>query len=310
MNKFIVTTTINPPTEALKKFAAMDDWKLIVVGDLKTPHELYRSMDKVIYLSPEDQEKRYPDISKTIGWKTIQRRNLGFIEAYNLGADIVATVDDDNIPTKDWGKSIFVGKEAIFLEVRNHQGWVDPIWEVFQGYSIWERLWHRGFPIQRLSERKTSSKSTLISITPKVQANFWNGDPDIDAIQRITLSPSVVTPKFKPFTTRCLSPFNSQNTFVSRDVLQYYMCLPFIGRMDDIWGAYVLEQIMDVKNNPFVVYDNATVYQDRNIHDYVKDLEAEMMGYNSSVEFETKSYTEILPTETLKAFELYNSYFK
>lgn len=34
---YIVATSINPPTNAIRKFDAMPDWKLIVVGDLKTP---------------------------------------------------------------------------------------------------------------------------------------------------------------------------------------------------------------------------------------------------------------------------------
>jgi hypothetical protein len=34
-------------------------------------------------------------------------------------------------------------------------------------------------------------------------------------------------------------PYNSQNTFLHRSVLKNYSVLPFIGRMDDIWGAYI-----------------------------------------------------------------------
>ena len=37
MKKFIVTTSINSPTLAIKKFDNLIDWKLIVVGDKKTP---------------------------------------------------------------------------------------------------------------------------------------------------------------------------------------------------------------------------------------------------------------------------------
>tara|TARA_Y100000389_G_C17456648_1_gene518601 strand:- start:1669 stop:1788 length:120 start_codon:yes stop_codon:yes gene_type:complete len=36
---FIVTTTINAPTEALIKYSKFKEWKLIVVGDLKTPEK-------------------------------------------------------------------------------------------------------------------------------------------------------------------------------------------------------------------------------------------------------------------------------
>ena len=36
-DKWIVVTTISSPTEDVKKLAAMDGWKVVVVGDTKTP---------------------------------------------------------------------------------------------------------------------------------------------------------------------------------------------------------------------------------------------------------------------------------
>jgi hypothetical protein len=114
MNKFIVTTTINHPTEATLKFieiAKRDNWHFVVVGDTKTPHAEYERLD-CIYLHPDNQELRYPELSKIIGWKTIQRRNIGFVYAYEHGATVVATVDDDNIPYDNWGTDLYVGKEV------------------------------------------------------------------------------------------------------------------------------------------------------------------------------------------------------
>ena len=37
LNKYIITTTINNPTEAINKFDNMPYWKIIVVRDKKTP---------------------------------------------------------------------------------------------------------------------------------------------------------------------------------------------------------------------------------------------------------------------------------
>ena len=50
MKSVIVTTTINPPTEAIRKFEALRDWDLIVIGDLNTPKD-YR-LWRGIYLDP------------------------------------------------------------------------------------------------------------------------------------------------------------------------------------------------------------------------------------------------------------------
>ena len=105
MDKYIVTTTINYPTVATKKFCKIADkkgWKFIVIGDTKTPHEAYFKLQEdhknFEYINPEEQEKLYPNLSDAIGWKSIQRRNIGLILAYDRGAKIIATIDDDNIP--------------------------------------------------------------------------------------------------------------------------------------------------------------------------------------------------------------------
>ena len=80
--KVIVTTTINKPTKALIKFSLMKDWKLIIVGDLKTPHNDFLKMKNIIYLSPKKQEKLFKKLSDLIGWNCIQRRNFGILCAY------------------------------------------------------------------------------------------------------------------------------------------------------------------------------------------------------------------------------------
>ena len=80
-NKYIITTTINNPTEAIHKFDNMPDWKLIVVGDKKTPSNY--NLTNGIYLSPEDQENHDKDLSDAIGWNCIQRRNFGCLKLIN-----------------------------------------------------------------------------------------------------------------------------------------------------------------------------------------------------------------------------------
>ena len=141
-NKIIVTTTIDEPTEATLKFAAMTDWHLVVAGDLKTPHELYKNLENVTYLDPDEQEKISKELSDAIGWRTIRRRNMALIKAYQMGADIVATIDDDNIPLKNWGQDLLVGKE---IEVDTYTTELDVFDPIF--VTEHKNLWHRGFPL-------------------------------------------------------------------------------------------------------------------------------------------------------------------
>ena len=92
MTKVIVTTTINPPTEALRKFAALPDWQLVVIGDKKTPADFH--IDGAIYVDPDEQEKYDPGLSDALGWNCVERRNYGFLWARDMDAQVVAVVDE------------------------------------------------------------------------------------------------------------------------------------------------------------------------------------------------------------------------
>ena len=299
MNKFIVTTTIQPPTEATLRFSQMKGWTLIVVGDTKTPHEEYAKIN-CVYLHPEDQEKKYPDLSKTIGWKSIQRRNLGFVEAYHSGADIVATVDDDNIPHNGWGENLIVGTEAtVDYYDCSSVG-------VFDALSVTNHpnIWHRGFPIQRLAKKNDVTYLGKKKIKVDVQADLWDGDPDIDAMCRLTMKPIVKFDVSHPYSANTICPFNSQNTFLTRDMIPHYMVLPHVGRMDDIWGAYLLQK----KTNCSVVFCPASVYQERNVQDLVTNLEKEVIGYRNTDAFIRGEYN--LPAEVQAAYDTYCACFE
>jgi len=296
MKKIIVTTTINSPTKALKLFNNMPGWELIVIGDMKTPHEEYKDYN---YFSPDKQKERYPELSKALGWNCIQRRNIGFVEAYRLGADIIASVDDDNIPLAGWGKNLLIGKEITIDSYDNGL--------VFNPLSVtpYPELWHRGYPLQAL---KTSNlKKTKVTLTPDIQADLWNGEPDIDAVCRFMHNCDCEFDKnMKPFTSSSFSPFNSQNTFLTRNAIEDYFMFPFIGRMDDIWASYFMEAL-----GFKVVYNKATVYQDRNPHDITSDFVKEFKGYVNTMHLlkdmkkDGSSIMNYLSVEALRAYTIY-----
>lgn len=310
MKKIIVTTTINPPTKATIKFceiALRDEWGFIIVGDSKTPHNEYYELEKkfpcVTYLTPKHQEEKYKELSDTIGWRTIQRRNIGFVEAYQKGADIIATVDDDNIPYESWGKNVVVGQEIDF-------DLYEPSLDVFDPLSITKRneIWHRGYPIEYLQRRheveyKGRSKRKVL-----VQADLWDGDPDIDAMARLTLKPIVKYSDItRPYGSNTIAPFNSQNTFLAREVIPFYAVIPHIGRMDDIWGSYILQHYFPNS----VIYSPASVYQDRNEQDLITNLEKEIIGYRNTLNLvkDLVNYEKLLPKESLEFYNVYKKQF-
>ncbi len=304
MSRVIVTTTINAPTEALRKFGEMPGWDLVVIGDKKTPTDFH--IEGATYVDPEEQEKYDPELSEALGWNCVERRNYGFLYARDMGADIVAVVDDDNIPLDSWGKAIYVGQD---VEVDYYE--IDQV--AFDPVAVTEHshLWHRGYPPQLLADRDFGSPVRKV-IRPDVQADFWNGDPDIDAFCRMQFKPDVTfDPSTFPIASNRPGPFNSQNTFVSPDWLGEYFLFPFVGRFIDIWTAYYVQS-----HGAKLVYGPPTVYQDRNEHDLTVDLAAEFVGYEHTLrllerlESDPNAIFDFMPERAAVAYRAYRKHFE
>ncbi len=302
MTRVIVTTTINEPTPALEAYAALPDWHVIVVLDKKSKPF---SLSGVEVLTPRDQDLLDKDLSDAIGWNCIQRRNMGYLHAYRSGADVVASVDDDNIPLDGWGEDVRVGKLTpctVFDALNPDTRAFDPL-----AVASAPHLWHRGFPLSDLTRRAYEARPELEEITPDVEASLWVGDPDIDAICRLEHAPyleSLSGPT--PFAGAISGPFNSQNTFLGRSVLPEYFCFTGVGRFDDIWASYHVQAL-----GAAVVYTAASVVQERNAHDLMVDLEKEMLGYVQTpplldaLRSDANAVERFLPAASLRAFNRY-----
>jgi hypothetical protein len=305
MKKFIISTTINSPTEAIEKFDNLKDWNLIVSGDLKTPKNY--KLKNGVYIGPKDQEKISKKLSNLIGWNCIQRRNFAMIMAYKQGADIIATIDDDNIPFTNWGKNLLIENKVSAKKYITKEDAFDPI-----SVTNYKHLWHRGFPLQILKNKNKNKDIKKINSNFDVQADFWNGDPDIDAVCRMEHAPEC---KFQtsvfPFTSNKMSPFNSQNTYLKRKVMEHYFLFPHIGRMDDIWASYYVEA-----KGFKVLYNKPSVYQQRNVHDLTKDMKKEYIGYENNLNLikelkkNPNNIKKFLPKKSWEAFKLYQQILK
>jgi hypothetical protein len=112
--------------------------------------------------------------------------------------------------------------------------------------------------------------------------------------------------KYFPFTTNLFSPFNSQNTFLTRNALKKYFMFPKVGRMDDIWGGYYLQS-----RGINVAYTAPTVKQDRNQHNLTLDFKNEVQGYLHTEGFlnylknSPEKIIEIIGEESFEAFTIY-----
>ena len=251
------------------------------------------------------QEKYDPALSAAIGWNCMQRRSFGFLWAKDMQADVVAVVDDDNIPLEGWGENLLVGSQ---LEVNYYETALpafDPV-----GATNYGHLWHRGFPLQLLPRRDYTGK-TRKTVRADVQADFWNGDPDIDAVCRLEHAPECCfDPEGFPIAANKPGPFNSQNTFLCAACLRDYFMFPHTGRMEDIWAGYYLQA-----KGWQVVWNKASVYQQRNIHDLVRDMTQEYLGYENNLKLvqdlalDADSILAYLPGRSAWAFQLYRKHF-
>ena len=102
MKLALITTTIYVPHALLRYRELNKEVMFFIAGDRKTPHQevrrLVSTLGNAVYYSDTEQEKLGYRSSQVIGWNQVQRRNIALLEALKYGADIIITVDDDNVP--------------------------------------------------------------------------------------------------------------------------------------------------------------------------------------------------------------------
>jgi hypothetical protein len=286
---------------------------MFVIGDRKTDdmavvNFLTEHCPNHAYYGIDYQHKLYPKLSALIGENCIQRRSIGFLEALKWGADIVVSIDDDNVPLGDSYFDEMALLLGLRLRLRTTKGPSDspyPFTEVglekqpnaFNGLSAsspsgWfdvGRLlisdddgWpeHRGFPHTKRAEPVFEA---ITNARIGVAAGICMGDPDIGAVERIANGPivhgvseilrsGVVTDPKKTWAV-----FNSQNTAVIRELVPAWFMFPHWGRYDDIMASLVVQRIM-AERDLHVHFGRPFVWQQRNKHNLMQDLTMEIMG--------------------------------
>ena len=100
-----------------------------------------------------------------------------------------------------------------------------------------------------------------------------------------------------------LSAYSRTNK-LNRKVIKDYFLFPHIGRMDDIWAAFYV-----TAKKYKVIYNEPTVYQQRNVHNLIKDFKDEYIGYTNSLKLvedlykNTENIYNFLPKKTSVAFD-------
>jgi hypothetical protein len=289
MNTVMISTTIY----------ANDVWRLyrkanknvtfIVAGDRKTPHDKMRALaadvGNMVYLSDEDQEKAGWACSEFIGWNCIMRRSVALLEAIKMGADVIVTVDDDNIPLEP--ETYFSTFDAVltlpFSGPMVHGGlaWFN-VGDLFD-----EPFAHRGFPFLPAPHGYVVQSVTDAPVG--VVAGMWMGDPDVTAAERIAKAPTVrsipgLLQRGVVVERGTVAPFDSQNTAYLGELAPLMAVLPAVGRYDDIWASFIAQRIM-LEKNYHVFFGPPFVWQERNTHNLTRNLQDEIYGMDNTVQF-------------------------
>ncbi|SDN14166.1 Protein of unknown function, DUF288 [Methylobacterium phyllostachyos] len=270
----VVITTINSPTRAIVEIARdapQLNAQFVIVGDSKSPAGFHQ--DGALYLDLEAQRHsgfRYGAVAPA---KHYARKNVGYLRAIADGATVLIETDDDNIPRPE-----FWAPRSATVKARIHEAaeWTN-VYAWFSGQPIWPR----GLPLDkvRVSPPAIDTLSEVEVYCP-IQQGLADENPDVDAIYRLVLPLPLDFEQREPVALRhSWCPFNSQNTTFFKPAfpllyLPYYCSF----RMTDIWRSFVAQRIA-YANDWGVLFHSATVFQERNEHDLMRDFEEEIPGY-------------------------------
>jgi len=127
-------------------------------------------------------------------------------------------------------------------------------------------------------------------------------DPDVDAIYRLTTNDRVVFERDKSYVLDkdVWCPFNSQNTLFKHVAFEALYLPCFVSfRMTDIWRSFVAQRLLWEKDL-YLQFSSATVAQERNPHDLMRDFRDEIIGYT-----ENKKIIDIISSEKLEGLSEY-----
>ena len=307
----IVVTTIFEPAwlqgylDNIRQYGREREVTLRIIADKKTPSTVFDAAsaakrDGFLVDCPTlDEQEAYLRSAGVaadfIPWNTDNRRNIGFLRAWENGADVLISIDDDNYCLAD---SDFVGCHHVVGMPLGQAG--EP--EYAQGqswYNICQRLrgqvsdpfYARGFPY---AARISNQQAELIKLpkdashrTISVNAGLWLDDPDVDAMSRLVQAPRVrsAAPGGVALAPETWSPINTQNTALIRDAIPayYYVRMGFpiqgmkIDRFGDILSGYFLQKCAKHLGHAIRIGDPVAEHR-RSPHNLFKDLFHELAG--------------------------------
>jgi hypothetical protein len=279
-NWIVITSIYSPREDLINSFP--DDWSVVVVGDLKTPHESWKSVSRhnFFYLSPDEQKDLFPEFSLILGFGTYARKNIGYLFAIMNGATSIWDTDDDTY-IRSAAQPYLNNLNLAPKSSLTGEGFFNP-------YSFFAKnsgLWPRGYPLRKVAvDRWVQSNEIKVSAPTEAPSfdilqTLVNIEPDLDAIYRMTVGDAALDFPFSNEILVCgdnvISPGNTQSTFwVNREVYHFLYIPRWVTfRFCDILKMYIAQF------NARLGYAGFWSEQYRNPHDYMVDFESEVQCF-------------------------------
>lgn len=272
MKQAVVITTIYEPSSAVRAYAQKDGIELFIVGDRKTPK--HWDCDGARFLSIKDQANIGFQLPNRLPHNHYCRKMVGYLAAAKYGADVIIDTDDDNVPYPNWGFPDFEGSYATIFSSESFLN-------VYQWFTQ-QKIWPRGLPLNLINtDFKQKSTSSIREGTVGVWQGLADGDPDVDAIYRLAVEEMCTFDDHEPIVLQegIVCPFNSQNTAFRREVFSLlYLPTTVSFRFTDILRGLVAQPCLWASGYS-LGFTRATVFQERNEHDLMRDFEMEVEMY-------------------------------
>jgi len=272
-----VITTIANPTKSVRILARKlsEKGSLIIIGDKKGPTSY--DIPNAQFYSLEKQLTLDFKLANKLPTGHYSRKNIGYLLAMQQGEDCIYETDDDNKPNEYWK----VRNKKTSSLIAENTSWIN----VYKHFSS-ENIWPRGFLIDRITDSETIPRHNgkIQEIEAPIQQGLANISPDVDAIWRLTRDREFYYERNESIALQEGSwcPFNTQSTWWWKEAFPLLYLPSYCSfRMTDIWKSFVAQRClweMDYK----LVFHAPEADQDRNIHDLMKDFEAEVPGYLSN----------------------------
>lgn len=299
----LVVTTIFEPTW-LQGY--LDDLRasgleatIRVICDRKTPNTVWQAAADAraagfdVVCPTLDEQSQYLEkigVSEDfVPWNSDNRRNIGFLQAWESGANVMISIDDDNFcrPGSDFFRTHLMVGETVGSQdaAAAGAGWFNicSLLEIDAGADAYPR----GFPYQVRGQKAEPSEPVDDNAVIAFNAGLWLRDPDVDAMTRLTLRPWATGASGRSVIIgpRTWTPINTQNTALMRGALPayYYVRMGYpiqgmrIDRYGDILSGYFL--LKCAKHLGHVARVGTPVADhNRTPHNLMQDLYHELAG--------------------------------